>query len=136
MRPALQAHWQPPARRRRRGPAALVMTLMRMLAVVVAVSSTGIVHAARDVADALAGNAHVDEDCSSDDDPSHDCPPGCPSCHGASGFVRALPPSVDVVYLIAPPPDDVEPWFVELRAPRQTDRSSIYRPPRATRLSS
>lgn len=109
---------------------------MRMLTLVFAVSSTGIIHAAHDVADALAGNPHADEDCSSGDDPSHDCPPGCPSCHGASGFVRALPPSVDVVALIAPPPDLVEPWFVALRVPRQTDRSSIYRPPRTNRLSS
>jgi len=110
---------------------------MRVLALVVAVSCTGILHAADDLAAALEGYAHVDDDCSSDDDPSHGCPPGCPSCHGASGFVRALPPSVGhTVELLSPPAEEVKPWFVELRAPRQSHRSSVYRPPRPPRLPS
>jgi hypothetical protein len=111
---------------------------MRLLVITVVVQSTGFIHFADDFADALDGNAHVDEDCSSEDDPSHDCPPGCPSCHGASGFLRALPPDVDdaAVELLAPQVDIVKPWFVELGAPRQTHRSSVYRPPRPATLSS
>jgi hypothetical protein len=110
---------------------------MRLLAVVVALQFTGFIHGAHDLAAALAGVAHVDEDCSSSDEPSHDCPPGCPSCHGASGFLRALPPVArdSAVEVLSLPADVVEPWFVELTAPRQTHRSSVYRPPRVLSLS-
>ena len=109
-----------------------------MLVLMVAVHCTGFIHFADDFSDALDGAAHIDEDCSSGDDPSHDCPPGCPSCHGASGFLRALPPAVhdDAVQVPAPHVDVAKPWFVELGAPRQTHRSSVYRPPRPTSLSS
>ncbi|MDB5214707.1 MAG: hypothetical protein JWO86_2634 [Myxococcaceae bacterium] len=111
---------------------------MRMLALIAAVHCTGFIHFTDDFADALDGAAHVDEDCSSGDDPSHDCPPGCPSCHGASGFLTALPPDVHDAAgeLLAPQVDVVKAWFVELGAPRQTHRSSVYRPPRLTSLSS
>ena len=111
---------------------------MRLLVLTVAVQCTGFIHFADDFADALDGAAHVDEECSSGDDPSHDCPPGCPSCHGASGFLRALPPDVrdGAVALLAPQVDVVKPWFVELGAPRLTHRSSVYRPPRSPSLSS
>jgi hypothetical protein len=118
---------------------ALLISVMRLLAFVVAVSFTGLLHTVDDFADALAGCVHEDEDCSSGDDPSHECPPGCPSCHGASGFVRALPPNVDTVDFVdflSPPADEVTLWFVQLGAPRQTHRSSVYRPPRSVSLSS
>ena len=121
----------------RRRSFVLFVSAMRVLALVVAMSCTGVLHAADDLAAALSGYAHVDEDCSSSDDQSHDCPPGCPSCHGASGFVRALPPNVGhSVELLSPPADDVMPWFVELRAPRLSHRSTVYRPPRSLRLPS
>lgn len=122
----------------RRYALALLLSGMRLLALIVAVHCTGFIHAAHDFVDALAGAAHVDEDCSSGDDPSHDCPPGCPSCHGASGFLRALPPTErdTAVEVLSPPADGARPWFVELGAPRQTHRSAVYRPPRRTSLSS
>ena len=109
---------------------------MRLLALVVAVSSTGALHAVDDLADAFAGCVHEDESCCSDGDLSHECPPGCPSCHGASGFVRALLPNADTVELLSPAIDEVTPWFVELGAPRQTYRLSVYRPPRSASHSS
>jgi hypothetical protein len=125
-------------RRRRLSAVAWLVTAMRLLVLTVAVQCTGVIHFTDDFADALDGAAHVDEDCSSEDDPSHDCPPGCPSCHGASGFLRALPPDVHdaAVELLAPEVDVVKPWFVELGAPRQTHRLSVYRPPRLTNLAS
>lgn len=125
-------------RRSRLSALAWLVAVMRLFVLMVAVHCTGFIHFADDFADALDGAAHVDEDCSSGDDPSHDCPPGCPSCHGASGFLRALPPDVHdaAVELLAPQVDFVKPWFVELGAPRQTHRSTVYRPPRPTNLSS
>jgi hypothetical protein len=125
-------------RRSRLSALAWLVAVMRLLVLMVAVQCTGFIHFADDFADALDGAAHIDEDCSAGDDPSHDCPPGCPSCHGASGFLRALPPVVHdaAVQVPAPHVDVVKPWFVELGAPRQTHRSSVYRPPRPTNLSS
>lgn len=122
---------------RRRGALALLVSAMRLLALVVAVHCTGFIHAADDFADALAGVAHEDEDCASGDEPSHDCPPGCPSCHGASGFLRALPLAArDPAVVLSPAVGDAERWFVELGAPRQTHRSTVYRPPRLPTFSS
>lgn len=139
MRSALRAPlFRKVTRRRRLSALAWLVAVVRLFVLMVAVHCTGFIHFADDFADALEGSAHVDEDCSSGDDPSHDCPPGCPSCHGARGFLQALPQAVHdaAVQVLAPQVDVVKPWFVELGAPRQTHRSSVYRPPRPTNLSS
>lgn len=110
---------------------------MQVLALVIAVNCTGIVHAVRDFADAITGDTHADDDdCSAPNDPSHECPPGCPTCHGECGFVRALPAGEELTGLGSPPYERVQHHVVEPEAPRQTDLSSLYRPPRSPSLSS
>ena len=110
---------------------------MRVLALIVAVQCTGFVHAALDFAGALAGVVHTDEDCS-DDAPSHDCPPGCPSCHCTNGFLSAIPPGVgdSEVGVLSPAGEDLTPRFTELGAPPQTHRATVYRPPRSPGFAS
>lgn len=114
---------------------AVVLLVFRVLALIVAVQATGAMHAALDLAGALSGVVHVEEDCSRRT-PGHDCPPGCPSCHCASSVLSALPPHADdgLLAVLPPPGDELKRAFFDDHAPLRTERASVYRPPRSPRF--
>lgn len=98
----------------------------------VAVQSSGMAHAAIDVVELYDDETHPDHDCSNDDE-NHGCPPGCPSCHAACGFLAALP--VDASPAIA-----AEPTTLQVKPTRPHEdtelalgeRTSVFRPPRSS----
>ncbi len=111
----------------------LAILLSRVLAVLVAIQSSGAPHLAIDVIGYCSGEPHGDKDCSDDEESKHGCPPGCPSCHTQCGFLASLPPSTGTELEI--PPVDTSltlPRAHEDGKPPSANRTSLFRPPRAS----
>lgn len=113
----------------------VAVLIARVLAMLVAVQSSGMAHAAIDIVELYDDETHPDHDCSNDDD-NHGCPPGCPSCHAACGFLAALPVDTD-------PGIAAEPTLVQVKPTRPREdtepalgqRTAVFRPPRSNALA-
>lgn len=107
--------------------AILAMVLMRVLAAWFTIELSGVAHAGLDVASELGFAEHPDDDC----DESHECPPGCTSCHCAHGVVASSSPRIEVELELIQP-DVQESGFVPSHELPLTnaDLTPLYRPPR------
>ena len=111
----------------------LAVVLSRVLAVLVAIQSSGATHLAIDVIEFCSGEPHADKDCSEEEESKHGCPPGCPSCHAQCGFLASLPPSTCSEPELPPADTNVMlPRPREDGKPPSADRVSVFRPPRTS----
>jgi hypothetical protein len=109
----------------------LLVAVLRAFLVVAAVQLSGAAHFASDFVEVLATGHHHDVGGTDENDPDHDCPPGCPNCHHAHPSGASLPASAAPT--IACPLADgraAEPLGAD-GAPPGPQLPSIYRPPRA-----
>jgi hypothetical protein len=105
--------------------------LLRIVAVVLTVQTSGLAHVAADLASAACGETAEHEDCTREGDDDR-CPPGCPNCHCSHGGVNVMP--AFGVALNVPDPPDGSSWSrpdATARPPAPA-RTSLYRPPKAT----
>jgi hypothetical protein len=79
---------------------AILLGLLRPLALLLALQLSGLPHAAADLASAVLEVAEGHEVCP-EDGSCNDCPAGCPNCHCANGM-RLLVPQAWASLLLAP----------------------------------
>lgn len=113
---------------RRRLPWFLIL-LLRVVAIVLSVQTSGVAHVGADLAGSVFGYVVEHEDCSRETDEK--CPPGCPNCHCAHGGASALPPVATVLHV--PRLRGDSSWSSRphaTTAPPAPPLSSVYRPPK------
>lgn len=128
----MTAEFNKPARRRR--APALLLVVVRLVALLLSVGLGGIAHDVTDLVAAVADVRHEEEQCPLDG-PCNDCPAGCPNCH--------CPNALGAVAPAASPAALIDPTAALAAAPRLTrgrafdgpDLPSIYRPPRGAARS-
>jgi hypothetical protein len=107
--------------------------VLRVLFATLAVQVSSVVHVFVELG--LVGHDDHNQDCASEE-PGHDCPPGCPSCHCAHGGVASLPPSCLTLVLPWGPGDIIEMLVpYEGTVPHAPSLPSVFRPPKLTSRS-
>jgi len=128
------AHRAQPERRSalKHGRLAFLLATLRTLMVLAAFQLSGTAHVAGDLVEMVTLGHHTETNAENEDDPDHDCPPGCPSCHHVHYSGASLPPPAVLRVAAFPMSDkdatDLSPTNV---VPQGPDRSSVYRPPRS-----
>ena len=120
-----------PRRRLDGGRIAVVLSLFRLLTVVSVVQLSGVAHIAGDLFELVTLGTHTVDDVEHENDPSHECPPGCPTCHHVHFSGASLPPTVALAMTWVPTTEGhVVEWLPAEDAPLVPPLSSVYRPPR------
>lgn len=116
---------------RARRVVALLVAVLRALALVGAINVAGVLHTARDaVAVVASGELPADD---RGDAGEESCPDGCPTCHGAHAppFAGA-PARGERVAATSPADGDPSPRPSQETAPAGPSRATPFRPPRVT----
>lgn len=116
---------------RRRLPWFLVV-VVRVLALILSVQTSGVAHVGADLAGSIFGYVVEHEDCSQETDEK--CPPGCPNCHCSHGGASALPPMTAALYVPRPRGDSEWSRPHTNDGPPTPPLSSVYRPPKSLQL--
>jgi hypothetical protein len=107
----------------------------RFLAIVASLQVSGAPHLLGDAVELVTVGHHPDESPPHEDDPNHECPPGCPTCHHVHAGSLSLPVQVPTPTSFVP--RVINPRIVVIAydgdAPDGPDPISIYRPPRPDR---
>lgn len=118
--------------RRATRPSTWLVQLFRLFAIVASIHVSGAPHFVGDAVELITLGHHEEDDSSHEDDPNHECPPGCPTCHHVHAGNLALPVQVVSPYSSAPLVEgDVVLLSYDGDAPPIPDPTSIYRPPRS-----
>jgi hypothetical protein len=91
---------------------------------------SGAAHLAGDLVEYVTLGQHVvDED---ENDPNHQCPPGCPTCHHVHFSGASLPATVSLPLTWVPMSEGhVAEWVRSADAPADPGLPSVFRPPKA-----
>lgn len=106
--------------------------LFRVVSLIVAFQVSGAAHLLGDAVEIVTLGHHPDETNSHEDDPNHQCPPGCPTCHHAHAGNASLPIQVSAPDSCVPLAEGIIVLLgYDGNAPSIPDPTSVYRPPRA-----
>lgn len=125
-----------PLPQRRRVERRLALAVLRVLALVLALQVTGMLHAATDVASVVFQlEQHEHEQCPNDGS-CNDCLAGCPNCHCANAM-RLLVPEASASFSLPPRVATTACWasIADAQHPRP-ELPSVYRPPRVAAFRS
>jgi hypothetical protein len=128
---------RPAGRARAHGPRGRalrwLLALCQLCAVVASFQLSAVGHFVSDIAQVIAvGHHQHDGDADSDeDDPGHECPPGCPNCHHVHLSGASLPPAAFAVSFLPAAEASAPSKGVGDEAPPAPQLPSVYRPPRA-----
>ena len=110
----------------------LLLAGFRLFAVVAAFQLSGAAHLAGDLVEELTFGQHPDVQDDGEDDPNHECPPGCPTCHHVHMSGASLPLTTIAVPAWVPMTDGkVAVCLLADDAPSGPALPGVYRPPRA-----
>jgi len=117
----------------RRGAICWLVCLFQALAIISAFQLSSIGHFASDVVQMLTeGHHHHDSADGDEDQPGHECPPGCPNCHHVHPGGASVPPASDALLaVLSPPAASRAPRLAVEHAPAGPSLPSVFRPPRA-----
>jgi hypothetical protein len=107
--------------------------LFQALAVVASFQLTTVGHFVSDVVQVVTvGNYHHDNADGDEDQPGHECPPGCPNCHHVHLSGASIQPSSVTAVATSPAAVLVAGRFLLTQAaPAGPHLPAVYRPPRA-----
>jgi len=109
----------------------VLVAFLRALVMVSVFQLSGAAHLAGDLVEFITLGHHPDIDAEHENDPTHDCPPGCPTCHHVHYSGAALPPTLLVPVAWVPLSEGVTvEWKPSADAPSGPPHASVYRPPR------
>ena len=80
--------------RRNSARRAAFLAMFRVFTAVTLFQLSGAAHIAGDVVEYIRYGDHVVEAEEEEDNPNHDCPPGCPTCHHVHYSWASLPPTL------------------------------------------
>jgi len=116
---------------RRRRALCWLVCLFQLFALVASFQLSNVGHFASDVVQVLTVGHHHDVPDDDEDDPGHECPPGCPNCHHVHPGGASLPQYAESTPSVAPiPRRSPERWLADDDVPPGPQLPSIYRPPR------
>ena len=123
-----------PARRlpQRSRAFAVVLVTLRFLVSLAVLQVSELGHFGVDLAEHVGLLVHApDADDAREDEPGHDCPPGCPKCHHVHASNASLTPRLTSSAPLAPMLDSLLAEFPSVaEAPRGPPLPSLFRPPR------
>lgn len=126
---AMRPSCRPPSRRR--ALVALLVGVLRVLAMVSIFQLSGAGHLGGDLVAIITTGHHPDEGPEDENDPNHECPPGCPTCHHVHYSGASLPADVALPLTWVPLTEGVSiEWRPGASPQRIPIHSSVYRPPR------
>jgi hypothetical protein len=117
-----------------RHPRALcsLLSMLQVLAVLASLQLSGVGHFVRDLVQVISiGEHHHDDDDGDEDEPGHECPPGCPNCHHVHLSGASLSAAAPVAGFVSP--REASLGFAgdsDDDAPPGPALPSVYRPPR------
>ena len=123
-----------PAQRRplRGKTAALLIVVLRVLSAVAVFQVSGAAHLAGDLVEYVTLGHHVVDEAEDENDPNHQCPPGCPTCHHVHFSGASLPATVSLPLTWVPMSEGrVAEWVRCADAPADPELPSVFRPPKA-----
>jgi hypothetical protein len=126
-----QGGWLVGSRRRR--AVSWLVSLFQVFAIVTSFQLSSVGHFAGDLVQMVTeGHHHHDGADQDEDDPGHECPPGCPNCHHVHLSGAAFQPA-PASSLAPTPPGEASTTreFADDGVPAGPQLPSIYRPPRA-----
>lgn len=113
-------------RRRGRAQSSLLGLLLRLLALLVIVQTTGAIHIASD----LAGNPEVGCARHCEDDQDAPCPPNCATCLCSHGVRLGLPAAPRLLRAVPAPPAPLPIAGSSCGPHTAPDPAAIFHPPR------
>lgn len=108
-----------------------LVVLCQVLAVVASFQLSAVGHFVGDLVQVLVVGHHQHDVDDDEDDPAHQCPPGCPNCHHVHASSASLPPAAVATSLLLAPEASVPGGVVDDDAQPAPPLPSVYRPPRA-----
>lgn len=110
----------------------VLVTFIRVFVMVSVFQLSGAAHLAGDLVEFVTLGHHPDIDTEHESDPTHDCPPGCPTCHHVHYSGASLPPTVLLPVAWVPLSEGVTTeWTRSDDAPSGPPHASVFRPPRS-----
>lgn len=109
-----------------------LIILLRVLSALAVFQVSGAAHLTGDIVEYVTSGHHVIDDAHDENDPNHQCPPGCPSCHHVHVSGASLPPTVALTLTWVPMSEGhVADWLPSADAPADPALPSVFRPPKA-----
>lgn len=109
---------------------ARLVVLLRILSAVALFQVSGAAHLTGDLVEYITLGHHVVDE--GENDPGHQCPPGCPTCHSVHLSGASLPSGVAPSLGWVPMSEgNVAEWLPSADVPAAPSLPSVFRPPRA-----
>ncbi len=109
-----------------------MLALIRTIVLIAAFQVSGAVNGATEFLEVVGVGHHAEATANDEDDPNHECPPGCPSCHHVHYSGASLPPGIAVaVASVALNEALPAEWQPRDEVPPEPPLPGLYRPPEA-----